>query len=212
MDNAAITAQVRDASAKAKVLRRENLIPAEFYGKGVENMSLQMDYQTFRKLYRQAGDNTVIELTIDGEKAPKKVLVHHVSFNPVTDAIEHVEFINVNMNVEVTAHVHINLEGQAPAVKELAGVLNQSLDAIEIKCLPGDLIHEVTLNIEPLVDFHTVLHVSDIELPKNIALVTDPAITVVAVSAPREEETDEVAEVDVASVEVAGEKKEEAAE
>jgi len=209
MDNAAITAQLRDTTAKAKVLRRENLIPAEYYGKGVDNKSLQMDYQTFRKLYRTAGDNTVIDLTVEGDKAPKKVLVHHVSFHPVTDAITHVEFINVNMNEEVTAHVDITLEGQAPAVKEMAGVLTQSLDSIEIKCLPGNLIHGVTLNIESLVDFHTALHVSDIELPENITLLTDPAITVATVSAQREEEPEEVAEVDVSSVEVAGEKKDE---
>ncbi|MFT7183892.1 MAG: large subunit ribosomal protein L25 [Oceanicoccus sp.] len=212
MDKVSLTVQMRDTSVKAKVLRRENIIPAEFYGKGEENLSIQMDYQTFRRLYREGGDNTVIDLEIEG-KGKKKVLVHGLEYHPVTDEFIHVDFINVDMNVEVTAHVNINLEGQAPAVKELAGVLNQSLDAIEIKCLPGDLIHEVTLSIDGLVDFHTSLHVSDIELPKNITLITDPAITVATVSAQREEEVDPEpgAEVDVASVEVTSEKTDEAA-
>jgi len=210
MDNAVLTVQVRDLSKKAKVLRREKLIPAEYYGKGVENVSLQMDYQTFRRLYREAGDNTVIDLKIDGV-GDKKVLVHKVDFDPISGDYQHVDFINVDMNVKVTAHVHITLEGQAPAVKELGGVLTQSLDAIEIKCLPGDLIHGVTVNVDSLVDFHSAIHVSDIEVPANVELVTDPAITVATVSAPREEEPETVPgeEVDVASVEVTSEKKDE---
>jgi large subunit ribosomal protein L25 len=211
MDKAEITAQVRDTSVKAKVLRRENLIPVEYYGNGVENLSLQLDYQTFRRLYREAGDNTVIDLKVEG-KGDKKVLVHGVEYHPVTDDFIHVDLINVDMNVEVTAHVHISLEGQAPAVKELAGVLTQSLDAIEIKCLPGDLIHGVTVSIDSLVDFHSAIHVSDITLPDNITLLTDPKLTVATVSAPRDEEPEEVEEVDVAAVEVPGEKAEEGAE
>lgn len=210
MENAVLTVQVRDLATKAKVLRREKLITAEYYGKGVENLSLQMDYQTFRRLYREAGDNTVIDLKIEG-KGDKKVLVHHVDYDPVSGNYRHVDFINVDMDVKVTAHVDITLEGQAPAVKEMAGVLTQHLDAIEIKCLPGDLIHGVTLNIDSLVDFHTSLHVSDIEIPANIELLTDPAQTVVNVSAPREEEAETVPgeEVDVSSVEVTSEKKDE---
>ena len=115
MDNAVLNAQVRDTSKKAKVLRRDNLIPVEFYGKGVENLSLQVDYQTFRRLYREAGDNTVIELKVDGKK-DMKVLVQSVEYHPVSDQYIHVDLVNVDMNVEVTAHVHITLEGLAPAV------------------------------------------------------------------------------------------------
>ena len=88
----------------------------------------------------------------------------------------------------------------------MGGVLTQSLDAIEIKCLPGNLIHGVTVNIDGLVDFHTAVHVSDITLPDNVELLTDPALTVATVSAPREEEPEEVEEVDVTAVEVPGEK------
>lgn len=211
MDNAAITAQVRDTSVKAKVLRRENLIPVEYYGNGVKNMSLQVDYQTFRRLYRTAGDNTVIDLSVEG-KGKKKVLVQKVEYHPVTDNFIHVDLVNVNMDVEVTAHVPITLEGQAPAVKEMAGVLTQHLDAIEIKCLPGNLIHDITLNIDSLVDFHTSLHVSDLTIPANIELLTDPELTIVNVSAQREEEPEEVEEVDVSAVEVPGEKAEEGEE
>jgi large subunit ribosomal protein L25 len=212
MDNAVLEAKLRDKMVKAKTLRRdEDLIPVEFYGHGVENQSLVVDHQTFRKLYRKAGENTIIDLKVDGG-SDQKVLVQSVDWHPVTGDITHVELINVRMDEEVTTHVAIKLEGLAPAVKELAGTLVQNLDEIEIRCLPDDLIHEVTLNVESLVDFHSALHVSDIAVPEKITVLTDPETTVATVSAPRAEEPEEVEEADVSSVEVAGEKKEEGAE
>ncbi len=211
MDKAVLNVQVRDKAVKAKNLRKEGLLVAEFYGHGMENMSLQMDYQEFRKLYREAGENTVIDLVVEGGKT-LKVLVHQVEYDPVTDEFQHVDFINVRMDEEVTTNVPIILEGQAPAVKEMGGVLMQNLDELEIRCLPGDLIHEITVNIESLVDFHSSIHVSDISIPGKIAIVTDPERTIVTVTAPREEEPEETVEADVASVEVEGEKKEESTE
>lgn len=205
MDSITLSAQLRDTNIKAKYLRKDGLIPAEFYGHGMENQSLQMDYQSFRRVYRKAGENTIIELKVDGGK-DAKVLVHRVDHHPVSDDISYVEFINVRMDEKVTTHVPVHLEGQAPAVKELGGVLVQSLDEIEIRCLPGDLIHEVTLSIEPLVDFSSAIHVSDIKVSDKIEILTDLESTVASVSAPREEEPEEAPEMDVASVEVTGQK------
>lgn len=211
MEKAVLNVQVRDKAVKAKNLRREGLLVAEFYGHGVENMSLQTDYQEFRKLYREAGENTVIDLVVDGGKT-FKVLVHQVEYDPVTDEFQHVDFINVRMDQEVTTNVPVVLEGQAPAVKELGGIVMQNLDEIEVRCLPGDLINEITLNIESLVDFNSSIHVSEITVPEKITVVTDPERTVVTVTAPREEEPEETEAPDVAGVEVEGEAKEESEE
>jgi large subunit ribosomal protein L25 len=206
MDIAALEVQVRDMSQKAKALRRGKMIPASFYGHGIENVNIQMDYQTFRKLYRVAGDNTVIDLNIEGV-GMKKALVHRVDYHPVTDNFQYIEFINVRMDEKVTTTVPVHLEGQAPAVKEMGGVLMQSLNELEIECLPGDLIHEVTVSIESLVDFHTAIHVSDIKVPATITVITPLETNVAAVSAPREEEAElPVDAPDVASVAVEGEK------
>lgn len=206
MDQAVLNAQVRDASKKANNLRKEGLLLAEFYGKGEENVSLQFDYQEFRKLYREAGDNTVIDLKIEGGK-DKKVLVQGVQYHPVSGEFMHIDFINVNMNEEVTANVPITLVGTAPAVKELAGTLFQALDELEIKCLPADLIHDLELDVSSLVDFHSALHVSDIKVPDSIEVLTEAERTVATVQAPREESEEEEGPTDVSEVGVVGEEK-----
>ncbi len=170
-----------------KDLRKSNLIPAEFYGKGVENKSLQVDYQTFRRLFRQAGGNTVLELHVDDGKETYNALVHEVSYHPVTDVMTHIEFINVSMNEEIHTHIPLKLVGMAPAVKELAGVLVNNLDQIEVKCLPKDMIHDIEVNIESLVDFTNSIHVGDLNVPSKITVLTPADQLVVSVIAPRVE-------------------------
>ncbi len=208
MENAVLDAKLRDKNVKARALRSEHkMVPAEYYGHGVQNLSLAVDHQTFRKLYRKTGSNTIINLKIEGA-GDKKVLVHNVEYHPVTEDVLNIEFINVRMDQKVTAHVPVRLEGLAPAVKELGGVLIQSMDEIEIRCLPGDLIHELVLNVDGLVDFNTILHVSDIQVPSSVEVLSEPTAAVVAVAAPRVEEAEQAPVADVSSVEVAGEKKE----
>ncbi len=207
MEQVALPAKLRDQSMKANNIRKMNFIPAEYYGRGVPNVSLQLDYQTFRKLFKTAGYNTVINLEIDGN-GTKAVLVHEVARHPVTDQFTHVEFINVRMDQEVTTTVPVRIEGIAPAVRDLAGVLVQSLDEIEITCLPDDLIHEVVLSVESLTELNMGLHVSDIKLSDKIQINTDPEASIVMVAAPQEEEVVVVEAPVVGEVEITSEKKE----
>ncbi len=75
----------------------------------------------------------------------------------------------------------------APAVKELAGVLVNNLDQIEVKCLPKDMIHDIEVNIESLVDFTNSIHVGDLNVPSKITVLTPADQLVVSVIAPRVE-------------------------
>ncbi|MFA6024484.1 MAG: 50S ribosomal protein L25 [Candidatus Gracilibacteria bacterium] len=207
MDKVTFPVQTRDTSVKAQTLRKKNLIPAEYYGRGVENMSLQMEYQPFRKLYKKAGSNTVIDLEIEG-KGMKNVLIHNVALHPVTGLYTHVEFINVRMDQEVTTTIPVRLEGQAPAVKELAGILIQNLDGIEVTCLPKDLVHEIIVDVSSLVDFNSSITVGDLKIPAGITVLNELEASVAYVTQPQEEEVAATEPVDVSAVEVTTEKKE----
>lgn len=187
MDIALLELQTRDTSIKAKDYLKQGMIPVEFYGRGVENKSLKVDYQTFRRMYNKAGSNTVVELDVDG-KEKIKALVHEVEYHPVNDSIMHVDFINVRMDEELHTSIPLKGHGIAPAVKELAGILVTNLNAVEVKCLPGDLIHSIEYSIESLVDFHTYVRVKDLQVPSTIVILNDPESIVATVVAPKVEE------------------------
>lgn len=206
MDSISLDVQARDKSVKAKDLLKMNLVPLEFYGKGVENMSLQVDYQTFRKVYRTAGSNTVIELNVDGKKK-LDALVQKVQYNPVTDTFMHVDFVNVRANQEIHTKIPVELVGLSLAVKDHGGTLMQHLNEVDVKCMPKDLVHSIEVDLAPLVDFHTYIRVKDLAVPKGITILNELEDIVANVSQPKVEEESTAAPeaVSAADVPVEGE-------
>lgn len=190
METVALSVQLRDKSQKISDLRKNRFIPIEYYGKGVENKSLQADYQSFVKAFRKAGESTIIELDIDGKKT--NVLIHEIQYDPITDEFMHVDVINVKMGEEIHTNIPLNFTGVAPAVKELGGTLMSQLDQLEVKCLPKDLVHDFEVNVDSLVDFNVAIHVKDVVVPAGVTVLNDPDQIVIAVVAPRvEKETEE---------------------
>ncbi len=175
------------AVKKAKDVRREGKLPAVFYGKGKDSQALQMDYQTFRRLYRAAGDSTLVELNIDG-KTKETVLIHDFQRDPVSDDYIHVDFMGINMNEEITTNIHLEFVGVAPAVKDLGGILSVARTEVEVRCLPKDIPHHIEVDISSLTDFHLSIHVSDIVVPEGVVITNDPELTIANVSAPATEE------------------------
>ncbi len=188
METMSLDVKPRDKSVKAKDLLAKDIIPVEFYGRGVENRSFQVDYQPFRRLFRVAGKNTVVALNIEGEKNKINVVVYDVSYHPVTDKITHIDLISVKMDEFIFTEIPVVLTGVAPAVKELGGTLTHNLDEIQVKCLPGDLVNNIEVNIESLVDFNSFIRVKDLPVPHGVELIDDPEDVVVTVLAPRVEE------------------------
>lgn len=61
----ALIVQKRDTSVKASAIREQCLIPGVVYGHGIENTSIQCDYQTFRKAFEKASYSTIIDLKVE---------------------------------------------------------------------------------------------------------------------------------------------------
>ncbi len=185
MDQIMLDVQVRDVKVSPSYLRKQRKIPAVFYGHKEKSMALQVDYQAFRKVFDKAGSNQVIELSIDGTKKP--VLVQDVQYNPLTDHFDHIDFVHVDMKQEVKANIPVVIVGIAPAVKNLGGILTTLRHELEVKCLPADLPHEITVDVSGLEQLHSSVHLSDIVPPKGVKFVGNPDDTVVSISVVKEE-------------------------
>lgn len=194
MDAITLEVQSRNPEEKAKDLLNQDFIPAEFYGKGVDNMSFKMDYQTFRRVFNKAGNNTIINLVIDGKKGPN-ALVGDVQYHPVNGTIIHVDFRNVKMDQEITTHIPLTFVGTAPAVKNLSGIFMSKMDEVEVKCLPNALVHSIEVSIDSLEDFHCFVRVKDLNVPEGITILNEPEDLVAVVIEPRAEEEPVVAAV-----------------
>jgi large subunit ribosomal protein L25 len=200
-----IQAKKRDALGKrAKAIRRAGFIPAELYGHGVENLHLSVPAKEFTRVFREAGESTLIEIVINGERKP--VMIHDVARHPVTDEALNIDFYQVRMDERITVKVPLTFIGEAPAVKELGGVLVKSMHEIEIEALPNAIPHSLDVSVSGIVEIGGSVYVKDVKAPESATILVQPD-TVIATVTERVSEEEEAAApaVSVESVKVEGE-------
>lgn len=188
---------------KVEKLREAGMIPAELYGHDSENVHLSVPAKEFMKLFKEAGESTIINLDLGNEKLP--VLIHDLQKNPLTDEISHIDFYQVRMDEEITASVPLEFVGEAPAVKEKGGILIKAVQEIEIEALPADLPHKIEVDLIGLSDIGRSIHVKDLKIGEKVKALIDAETVVATVTEPAKEEVEEKP-ISVEEVEVEGEK------
>lgn len=195
-------------------LRKSEVVPAVIYGKKHKSEALSLNAQEFLKVYSEAGESSLVDLTIENE-APVKVLIQDVQLHPVTDRILHADLHQVDMTEKIETEINLRFTGTPPAVVELSGVLVTSLESVNVSCLPGDLVHEIEVDLSGLKTFEDRVYVKDIPAPKGMTILDRPETVIAVVTPPRSEEElkaldSEVVE-DVSGVETSKPKKEDEA-
>lgn len=199
-----LSAQVRkDFGRKAKSARQADKIPAVVYGPGVKNASIVIDYKDFQKTFKQAGESSLVELDIDGEKEKRPVLINEIQKDPVSDKFIHVDFFQASLKEEVEATVALVFFGIAPAEKDLGGTLVKNITEVEVKALPQNLPHEIKVSIDGLKTFGDHILIKDLILPENVKVLKKPDEIVASVAEQQkiEEELEKPIEENVENVE-----------
>jgi len=169
---------------KVATLRRVGRLPAVVYGHGVSSENVSLDAHEFELLRRKAGQNALIDLSVNGSKA-RPVLVHDVQVHPVNRRPLHVDLFLVRMTEELTVDVPLVPIGISNAVENLNGTLMHLLESVRVRALPDHLPQSIEYSIESLVDFDEVVKVSDLTIPGDVALLTDADEVVAKVLASR---------------------------
>ena len=199
---------------KGKKTREQGALPAVTYGAGNETVSLDLNNGDFLKLYKLAGDSSLIDLEIDGKNVGK-VLVHEVQYHPVKDVPTHVDLRRIDMNKMMQAPVVLHFIGEAPAVKAMGGTLVQNLSMVTVECLPKDLVSFIEVDLGTLKSFEDLVKVKDLVLSEGLTVVTphgDALVVKVAASLTEDEIKaleDAGKNLDVNKIESSGKKKEE---
>ena len=188
-------------------LRKQGFIPAELYGRGLQNAHLAVDAKEFKKVFKAAGESTVIALVLEGGEK-RSVVVHDVERDRITGEVAHIDFYQVRMDEVMKAHVPIEFVGESPAAKEHGGFVNKVLSEIEVEALPANLPKQFTIDLVSLKELNQSIYVRDISVPVGVKILIDLETVVVTVAPPRkEEETVPVAAPDVSEVKVESEEK-----
>ena len=190
MGDASLTIEIRTEGGKgaARRLRRDGRIPGVLYGSQLAATSISLDPSQLETLIRtsHAGVNTLIDLTGASEVSGRTVLVKELQRSPVRGTLVHADLYEVDPNARIRVSVPIHLRGTAEGVN-MGGLIDHSLRVVELDCLPRAIPDEILVEVSAL-DIGDSVHVSDLELPEGVELVTQGELSVVSVVAPRAEE------------------------
>ena len=205
MNNPALDARIRESKGKgaAKRLRRNNQIPAIFYGPKTQPVVLSVDYPELKNILElAAGENSIINLQIKSEQGTdtRKVMIKDLVIDPINDTYLHADFYEISMDREITVKIPIRLLNTPIGVTN-DGVLQHIRRNLVISCLPDRLIDFLDIDVAEL-DIGDSLHVRDLDLPEGIKSLDDAHLTVAVVAAPTViEEEEEEAEEEIAETE-----------
>ena len=198
----------------AKILRSEFLIPAVVYGLGNPSINLEVGYNEFVKVFREAGENTLVNLNFDGKS--KKVLVKDIQKDPVSGRVIHASFLEVNLKVKIKAMIPVVVTGdeEAPVLKSGTGILNLIKQEIEVEALPADLPHSFTVDVSSLENIGDEIKVSALNFDRSKVELVDltEEDLILNIDAPQEEVAEETTlteEERIAQLEASSEKPEE---
>ena len=178
-------------------LRKIGTMPAVVYGPKQEALSIEVSTKDFGKVLDEAGESTVINLSIDGEG--HNVLIHEVDRDPISDMPRHADFYAIVKGQKVKVHIPLVFVGESAAVKEGANLV-KALHEIEVEADPMNLPHELNADIALLATVGAQLTAKDIVLPEGVSLVTDGDEVVATILEAKEEVEEPVAQVDMTAI------------
>lgn len=196
-----LTAQLRENKGKeaAKKLRKNNKIPAVFYGPDVAPLMLTVESSDLTDIMKKsAGENIILGLQIETDKGSdsKMVMLKELQTDPVKDIYLHADFYEVSMDKKLTLDIPIRLINTPQGVKD-GGILQHVRRELNISCLPDKLIESIDVDVSAL-EIGESLHIRDINLPEGITTSQEDKLTVAVVVAPSvsavEEEEEEEGE------------------
>ena len=161
--------------------RKSGMIPAVIYSKGKEAKAIMVDADAWKVL---AGHHVQMVTRVDGANKTA-ALVKEVQFNHLKNYVQHIDFLEVDLNADVTALVPVHAHGDCLGVSR-GGILEFELHEIEVVCHPDHLPEFIAAEVTSL-DVGDSLHVKDLAMPEGVRTDLDPEAVVAHVVRPKEE-------------------------
>ncbi len=198
-EDISLTLEKREVVGKqVRQLRRDGQVPAVIHDHGKDSVYVMAPYAVMYKTWQQAGKHHPINIVVDGKKY--LALIKDADFEPRKNDLRHLVFNAIEQNKEVETEVPVTFVGESEAEKTGLMILRQ-IENVEVKALPKNLPDEVTVDISKLVELGDKLHVSDIVVPANVTLITEPEHAVAVVEESRAHAAAEAEEAEAEAAE-----------
>ena len=185
MDQIRIKAQPRTEQGTGAVrrLRKTGMIPGSVMKmkKGGTELIKLPQHDFMMAMRGHASKQLLVTLDMDGKEVP--ALMREMQNDVLKGTPIHVDFSEVSLTEKVRVTVPLYLVGESVGVKLGGGVLEQTLRAIEVDCLPTDIAEKFEIDVTNL-GLDQTLFVRDLNLGEKQTIVTRGEVPVAVVKAP----------------------------
>lgn len=186
-------AEVRESTGtgSARAIRRSGFTPVNLYAKGEKNQALSVETRVISNEYFRGGFmNKIVALQVGGKA--QFAIARDIQLNPVTDKIEHADFIAVNEKsiVKVFVPIHFLNTEKAIGIKR-GGVLNIVRHEIELLAPVNAIPTHLDIDVIDM-DIGNSVHIDGVKLPDGIKSVIKGRNFTIASIAGRSKEEEEV--------------------
>ena len=173
MKKAQLSGSVRSNVGKkdAALTRNSGLVPCVVYGSGEQTHFSVKTIDIERIVY--SPDVYQVELDIEGKKV--NGVIRELQQHPITGKIQHVDFLQLEVNRPVRVELPVRIVGSAKGVMS-GGKLMQAYRRLRVVGLPADLPESITLNVSSLKNGKSI-RVGNINIPG--VTILDPHASVV---------------------------------
>ncbi|MBA2407343.1 MAG: 50S ribosomal protein L25 [Chitinophagales bacterium] len=180
MQSISIEGQVRQFTGKSQTreLRKNGQVPCSLYGSN-KNVNFSAPATSFKDLVYTPEFFTA-KITLNGSVID--AVMQDLQFDPVTDNLIHIDFMEIDPDKKLTLELPIRLEG-IPAGVRAGGKVNQRMKKMKVRLLPKDLIEHITIKIDHL-ELGRSVRVGDFEIP-GVEFLNAQNIPIVSVLIPR---------------------------
>ena len=166
--------------------RRAGQVPVTIYGGQGEAVAALAPLSELAAILRSdSGRNTIFTLDVDGV-GPAEVMFIDRQIDPVRSRLIHADFKRLVKGEKIEATVPLRLVGEPIGVREHAGILEQMIREVEIRCQPREIPEHIDVDVSNL-DVHDVLHVSDIPAIEGVEILQEADTAIATIGVVREE-------------------------
>lgn len=181
--------RIETGKSAAKRLRASGEVPAIAYGPKFDATTLAVAPKDVATILRsERGQNTIIKMSVDGKK-DLLAMIKDYSYHPLTRALEHVDFVEVKLDEEVTVNIPLVFKGKAAGVTK-GGIVRQVFRTVPVRSLPDRVPVKVEVDITHL-ELGEAIATKDLKLPEGVSAVLPEDQTLIAVVAPEKDRTGE---------------------
>ena len=187
MEQIILSAKTRHTKGKgaARRLRRNNQMPAIFYGPNADPVMLSVSDSELRRIMdKTIAESIILGLQIESEngKDTRTVVLKELQVDPVKDTYLHADFHEIKMDRELTINLQVRLVNTPVGVAH-GGILQHIRRELIVSCLPDKLVESIELDVSGL-DIGDSIHIGDIDLPEGIRTSQEDHLTIAVVAAP----------------------------